>query len=472
MHVCHLLVYRSVPPNTNMNVVCVCVCLFCSRVGDNEGTMASSQDELGARKWSKVGGPFEHHQQPQPSGWSSSASTQNVVMDSALWGNLQQFINLEMVYAKLPLQIFYQLRCVCSAWNVLAGNRHFLEQYAGPRFPKPYFILFGAVGFWCHHVMLVYDVELCDWVRKPLPHFAFKKGKTVVADGFVYSATSHNPQQGTVFNIHTKARHNLPTLYEHDSSKDTVITLSEIAVDKNCGTYKLLVTMGYPNMQTYVYESISEKWTLKSAELSRVKLECGVSVHCNGILYIKSRRHMQPALIAYDFEHDSWTSLPHAPYQRCVDGHHSGLGQWKGVLYDVTGDDEGLIRVWEFLQSGLQWCMVDSMPDKMHLWLKPEDREFQNRYLVKTFYCEEYILMCPMEWTPECLTKFVIYNIALKTWSTVEVPKDSKDALDDDNLEMLVDYAMDKSNGCVSADDVQMLIEFAGDHPNENFPWM
>lgn len=49
-------------------------------------------------------------------------------MDPRIWGNLKYYVDLEMVYAKLPVREFFQLRLVCKEWNALACDPQFLQQ--------------------------------------------------------------------------------------------------------------------------------------------------------------------------------------------------------------------------------------------------------------------------------------------------------------------------------------------------------
>ncbi|KAG0625546.1 hypothetical protein M758_2G064000 [Ceratodon purpureus] len=51
-------------------------------------------------------------------------------MDARLW------INLAMVYAKLPVRDFCRLRLVCKDWNRLASDRRFLEETFGEHIAK------------------------------------------------------------------------------------------------------------------------------------------------------------------------------------------------------------------------------------------------------------------------------------------------------------------------------------------------
>ncbi|KAG0576527.1 hypothetical protein KC19_5G086900 [Ceratodon purpureus] len=54
---------------------------------------------------------------------------EEVAMDPTLWGNLKDYVAMEIIYAKVPFHKFFQLRLVCKEWNHLAGDRKFLEDH-------------------------------------------------------------------------------------------------------------------------------------------------------------------------------------------------------------------------------------------------------------------------------------------------------------------------------------------------------
>jgi hypothetical protein len=62
-------------------------------------------------------------------------------MDAELWGELQRYVDLKEVFAKLPLREFFQLRLVCKEWNRLASDQQFLEESFKRPIPKPYFVV-------------------------------------------------------------------------------------------------------------------------------------------------------------------------------------------------------------------------------------------------------------------------------------------------------------------------------------------
>jgi hypothetical protein len=386
----------------------------------------------------------------------------DVEMDGALWGELSRYIDVEKVVAQLPLHAFYRARSVCKKWNSLPWNRPFLEEYSTTWLPKPYFILHGNQG--CHQALLVKDVMLEKWILKPLPAFAFQHNSTSVAHGVVYTCTkegagSSSVMRGTVFNMHTKVFRRLPPLPLDGG--DSAWWLSTLAVDKHSGLYKVLVVDG--RGQVSVYDSVTGVWTRRAASPAKFFL-CEDSAHCEGVMYIKWRAeylrdvirpglapnfrpaqqgfgppppaHLEPKMLAYNFKDDSWSVLritPPALPGTEEDGKFMfgrGLGEWRGALRDVTFDpSDHTLRVWELEQSRQEWLEVDRMPANMLAWFL--DRlgngrfDFGRTKFIRTSYCEHYVLM----WSPgfsgtSGLSRLVLYDMALKSWDTLNVGKD------------------------------------------------
>lgn len=402
-------------------------------------------------------------------------SQSNGEMDPGLWGELYRYVEIEeMVVAKLPLHAFYKFRSVCKSWNSLAWNRPFLERYSSTSLPKPYFILFGNRG--CHQAMLVRDKTLEKWTLMPLPSFGFQQPDTSVAHGIVYTgANVDNAVRGTVYNIHTKVFRRLPPLNLHPYC---VSNLSRLAVDKRSGSYKVLVVWNSGEC-TSVYDSLTGKWSRKSTSPVPVS-QLDDSTYCNGVMYIKWRvppllrrrvlhlfprqlplhfpprqvalhlapprqwplhpRHgfgrnpllpplpTEPRLIAYNFELDSWSVFPLVVHGAA---RMHGLGEWRGALRDLSLDEEEGLRVWEFQQSLQEWLEVDRMPTGMLEWFLDDNvrhclthnDNFALR--IKTSYCERRILMAHHAFPERSgVAKFVLYDMELKSWESLNVAKD------------------------------------------------
>lgn len=356
-------------------------------------------------------------------------------MDPALWGELHRYLDIEeMVIAKLPLHSFYQARSVCKKWNTLPWNRKFLEKWSKTSLPKPYFILYGDRG--CHQAILILDLKLDKWVLKPLPSFGFQQPHTSVAHGLVYTGTFEGQIRGTVFNVHTKVFRRLPTLNSGWLSSNRALSI--LAVDKRSNSYKVLVAWGQGF--THVYDCLTDVWTRRTNPPKPVMNEED-STHCEGIMYIKwkvSDRIRQPngfrqllrwrqSLFSYNFEHDLWSVLPLAPHG-CAP--MRGLGEWKGVLRDLTLDEEGVLRIWEFQPTDQVWIEVDRMPANVLEWfIEPYTlADFLNPLLpakIKTSYCEQYMLMSHHGFSERSgLARFVHYDMELKSWETLHVAKD------------------------------------------------
>ncbi|KAG0559218.1 hypothetical protein KC19_10G088000 [Ceratodon purpureus] len=379
----------------------------------------------------------------------------DVKMDEALWGELHRYIDMEMVAAQLPVHAFYRARGVCKKWNSLPWNRAFLQQHSRTWLPKPYFILHGEQG--CHQAMLVKDEVAENWVLKPLPAFAFQHDSTSVANGVVCTCETDMTfdregcvVRGTVFNIHTKVFRRLPPLTVERAGD---FDCSKLAVDTRSGDYKVLVACG--SRQVLVYDSVTGRWTKRAASPVSLFLEEDAT-HCEGVMYVKwGGKHREPArprprifgpppppvlsepkVYAYNFKDDVWTVLPVAPpallrtEQNSVTMSVKGLGEWRGVLRDVTFDGaDNVLRVWELEQSSQEWTEVDRMPASVLDWfIDPNASSFKSglyRKIIKTSYCEHYILMWNYGFaqTPG-LARLVLYDMALKSWETLNVAKD------------------------------------------------
>lgn len=405
---------------------------------------------------------------------SSSSSSEDVEMDPELWGHLQDHIDLEeMVIAKLPLHAFYRSLSVCKKWSHLLRDQQFLERSSSltSSLPKPYFILYGGQQA-CHQAMLVQDGE--KWALKALPSDGFRFSIRTpdfqfhVARGVVYTANFH---MGTVLNLHTKRLHCLPSSCMR--VRRSGCAFAKLAVENRLGTsYKVLtVWCQYRTHSTAVYDSVTGEWTQKPTPCPKLVGSELDSTYCEGVMYMKcgntSRifrpsRHchspslIEPKMLAYNFEHDSWTVLPLPP-----DGHEpaglnirrpaamhpygpaprpaqrrsfgplmQGLGEWRGVLRDLTLTEEGGLRVWEFQQDTQTWIEVDRMPTPMLEWFLIEPHSLRvflrNRFVekIKTCYCEHYILISRHDFAETSgLARFVLYDMERKSWETLNVAK-------------------------------------------------
>jgi hypothetical protein len=206
-------------------------------------------------------------------------------MDAALWGDLQNHIDLEMVYEKLPLQQFFLLRVVCKRWNRVAWER---RGFKDP-IPKPYFV--SMPYSWSRPNILAFNISDGKWVWKrlgqrhaplkpPVPAFALH--------GLLYSSDSNRTfreLQLYVFDVHTSKEHLLPPLprLEQEFSWDGMV------VDTTVTPHSFKVIRGDTDIGTQIYDSVTGKWTTDPARPCRRKpphLTTCASV--NGKLYIRS----------------------------------------------------------------------------------------------------------------------------------------------------------------------------------------
>lgn len=117
-------------------------------------------------------------------------------MNAYLWAELQNFIDLSMIYAKLPLAPFFRLRQVCKEWNHLASNRQFLEQnFKAPISINPYFVIHCPNG---GHILLT--SESSSWSSMPVPRMRCE------VSGLLFEDSNRN----RVFDLHTRVFHTLP----------------------------------------------------------------------------------------------------------------------------------------------------------------------------------------------------------------------------------------------------------------------
>lgn len=122
-------------------------------------------------------------------------------MDAKLWGELQSYMDLSMIYAKLPMAEFFRLRQVCKEWNRLAADRTFLLQTFEAPIANPYFVVANRrTG---HHRLLTCEpAPSRRWSSTPLP-----RARCEVAGLLYEDSTDSNCR---VFDVHTRVFHALP----------------------------------------------------------------------------------------------------------------------------------------------------------------------------------------------------------------------------------------------------------------------
>lgn len=104
----------------------------------------------------------------------------------------------------------------------------------------------------------------------------------------------------------------------------------------------------------------------------------------------------------------------------------SGLGQWKGILYDIAIDNDGIVCVWDFECFSKTWHKVDCMPGTVLELLMQLNIQVPLNILfddhITVHFCDGYILISH-QCFPEQYGKFslVLYNMVLKSWKKIQV---------------------------------------------------
>lgn len=342
-------------------------------------------------------------------------------MDAALWGDLQNHIDLEMVYEKLPLQQFFLLRVVCKRWNRVACERRGFKDPV----PKPYFV--SMPYSWSRPNILAFNISDGKWVWKrlgqrhaplkpPVPAFALH--------GLLYSSDSNRTfreLQLYVFDVHTSKEHLLPPLprLEQEFSWDGMV------VDSTVTPHSFKVIRGDTDIGTQIYDSVTGKWTTDPARPCRRKpphLTTCASV--NGKLYIRS---VAPDIImVYDLQKSVWSQLNPPEELPVCRAYGGSLGTWQGRLFTVTehhnGDGRGSVSVCELEASSEEWREYIRMPSAFYnRWFTRAD------HVIWSSFCGEYVLVVAWHYEhceydqPQVMC---LCNLAMKTWEIFKAPHD------------------------------------------------
>ncbi|KAG0619087.1 hypothetical protein M758_4G115400 [Ceratodon purpureus] len=213
----------------------------------------------------------------------------DVAMDPTLWGNLKDYVAMEIIYAKVPFHEFFQLRVVCKEWNHLAGDRKFLEDHFKEYLvPEPYFYIPGGCEYLlpkpyvkdgrCMNGFVTVDITSEDvgWIGLNNPWK--DRGRCFAVNGLIYSETVPSPdylwarpspdylwarkrtrevlqmraesRRQEVFNIHTRVRHKLPP-----TQLSTAIPVVGMLVDTSARPYGFKVIQGCGDLGTQIFDS-------------------------------------------------------------------------------------------------------------------------------------------------------------------------------------------------------------------------
>lgn len=97
-----------------------------------------------------------------------------------------------------------------------------------------------------------------------------------------------------------------------------------------------------------------------------------------------------------------------------------GLGLWKGELYDVASDKDGVVCIWKFECFKKTEHKVDCIPVVVLEWLMQPNIEVALNILfehyITTHFCNEYTLISHSHLL-DCYGKvrFVLYNMLLQS---------------------------------------------------------
>jgi hypothetical protein len=337
-------------------------------------------------------------------------------MDAELWGELQRYVDLKEVFAKLPLREFFQLRLVCKEWNRLASDQQFLEESFKRPIPKPYFVVnaysSGRRKLTC---LLTYDAASKRWSSTRLPSFLNLYSGDLVTEGLLHSYhhLRENPEQ--VFNIHTRVFHTLPEpLQFPEPNLPTPFPFRAMAVDTS-QTFQLILSESSKN-PPQIYSSKTNSWTrLASSSSSSI---CKKS--CN-VMYTRYENH----ILAYSLEEDAWVQLE-APPGSCETNRRS-VGRWGGRLFDVTVDvRQRSVTVWERVEQ--RWKAFERLSEDLFSWLVYADRvmppslRVREELEIRACFCSEYVLVYSSLPEEALVERFLMCNLERKqSWERIDV---------------------------------------------------
>jgi hypothetical protein len=362
-------------------------------------------------------------------------------MDARLWGGLQNYVDLSMIYGKLPIEDFFRLRTVCKEWNRLASDQPFLEETFKDPIPPPYFLIETKKA---NNRMLTRDISQgWKWTRLPNAY--------TTAAGLLCS----NFEEEWVFNVHTRVFHTLPPVpplednapvvegTEENPEEDGDHPLIGITVDTSVSPYTFRLVFGFEDVRTRIYDSKSNSWTCTLSVCEDWRLgqhsfyaesdpTCALS---DGVLHLRVWEMYGDFIIVhcYSPEQDYWTSsrthYPHADQEELVT---YDIGAWQDrlFLFGMKARPTRTIMAWEETKAkGNGWTLFDRMPDELWSWirlgLEIADDDFNDFSVaeMQTRFCGEYVLVYICLGSEAVAERAVLYNLDLKTWERVEVPE-------------------------------------------------
>ncbi|KAG0626615.1 hypothetical protein M758_2G138300 [Ceratodon purpureus] len=353
----------------------------------------------------------------------------NGYMDPELWGNWQYGIPLDLIFAKLPLREFFQLRLVCREWNRLAGDREFLVAANPKPIQKPYFHLCRRGPDYQLHGLLTYTSWCKQWDYSCLGQHD-ELYYLVANQGLIYAPKADDCDILRVFDIHSRIWYTLPPLDPELRSLCEDFPVVALKVDTSSYPYEFeVIRAGGPINSlspTHTYNSRTNTWSvgkLTNIGDSPIKATCA---QVSDALYVWSDVDY---VFCYKISEDCWYTRDVTEDDKESESWLTGIGAWKEKVYHVlsarfgqhpNGWDELIMYEWD--DEDLQWKEVDRMPPHLRDWLldsrncAPYDME------ILSSYCDEWVLIYSYYYEEGDVNKYILYNLETKVWKIANIP--------------------------------------------------
>jgi hypothetical protein len=354
-------------------------------------------------------------------------------MDPKLWGDLQYYRPLEsMIFAKLPLREFFQLRCVCREWNRLADDRKFLKEANPTPIQKPYFHLCRRGPDFQLHGFLTYSSWRKQWDFACLGlHDALDS--MVANQGLIFSYQADDNTVLRVFDIHSRIWYVLPELdpeLVRPHYERSCLPVVALKVDTSSYPYEFqVIRAGGPKTPspTHVYDSRTNTWCVNnrlSFAFAPAKATCA---QVSDAVYVWSSLE---EVYCYNLKEDRWHTLfgpevnEHEPWL-------TGVGAWKEKVYhlsDVFGNinfpnrwSDFVMYAWD--EEEEEWEESDRMPAYLRDWFI-SDRYAEDCHAedINTSYCDELVLIYSYFYEKGKVHKYVLYNLETREWEIPDIP--------------------------------------------------
>ncbi|CAM6013729.1 unnamed protein product [Sphagnum balticum] len=375
-------------------------------------------------------------------------------MNHKIWSNLPQFL-IDCIYARLPYEEFFRLRCVCKHWNSLVENEpQFLEANPAVAFSVPWFLVVTRQ----FTSFLLYDTKskACKW--RKLPGF-FQKNWVVVggsAGGLVYAlmyALDDEAPRIGVFNVRTKVWRQLPPLLETGFKfihlHGMLVDAADEEEEETASTYKLIIASNQQessrsetSSSTQVYDSSTNCWRLLAAQMPRGFYHplFANAVWCSGNVYVYTETREDPDpdseggdddLLALDLSTETWRQVAgELPFKLSIS--HNSLLSWQDHIFvgakNIKNNGRIEFALWKLEESEQQpWNQVDEMPSDLFNWLADE-QDYPNyssgslSVQLTSFQCRNFVLICGFLEQEHLPFKFVLYDLKQRNWQRLHVP--------------------------------------------------